>query len=277
MIPLTEPLAFFTAVKRWQATLRTHASFCTALIRARPTASSVDTGRQHKQKSSFDDTLPVNNRDDPANVYSFDFLLPRSGQNDALKRRRPCMKRLLYSLTAAFVAAVVVLAGNNAVVASDKQALDPVRNTAGNGPDVLAQNASPKEVKSNTTAKVSVDNQGVILKGYDVVAYFKQGKPVKGDSAIESTYQGATYLFVSSAHKADFDKDPAKYAPQYGAFCSYGVANGVMTGIADPDAFAVYKGKLYLCGNQAALKGFKTNIDSNIEKADTNWRQLNGP
>ena len=43
-----------------------------------------------------------------------------------------------------------------------------------------------------------------------------------------------------------------------------------------PDAFAVYKGKLYLCGNQDALKRFKVNIDDNIEKADTNWRQLTG-
>jgi YHS domain-containing protein len=56
------------------------------------------------------------------------------------------------------------------------------------------------------------------VKGYDVVAYFKQGKPVKGNPAFESTYQGATYLFASSVDKTDFDKDPAKYAPRYGAF-----------------------------------------------------------
>ena len=115
------------------------------------------------------------------------------------------------------------------------------------------------------------------MKGYDVVAYFKQGKPVKGNSAIESTYQGATYLFASSADQADFDKDPAKYAPRYGAFCSLGVANGVLADLEGPSAFAVYKGKLYLCGNKGALNEFKSDIDGNIEKADTNWRQLTGP
>jgi YHS domain-containing protein len=114
------------------------------------------------------------------------------------------------------------------------------------------------------------------LRGYDAVAFFKQGKPVKGNPEIESTYQGVTYLFASTADKSDFDKDPAKYVPQYGGFCAYGVANGVTTGNGDPDAFAVYKGKLYLCGNQAALRSFKSDIDSNIEKADTNWRQLSG-
>ena len=187
------------------------------------------------------------------------------------------MKRLLYSITAASVAAVVALASSSPVRASDKPTADPAENTAGNEPIVPSQNASPAEAKGTTTAKVNVDIQGIILKGYDVVAYFKQGKPVKGNSAIESTYQGATYLFASSADKADFAKDPAKYAPRYGAFCAYGVANGVLADVDGPGAFAVYKGKLYLCGNEGVLKEFKSDIDSNIEKADTNWLHLVGP
>jgi YHS domain-containing protein len=85
-------------------------------------------------------------------------------------------------------------------------------------------------------------------------------------------------VFVSSpGDKSDFDKEPAKYVPQYGGFCSYGVANGVLANIEGPDVFTVYKGKLYFCGNQSALKSFKSDIDSNIEKAGTNWRQLTGP
>ena len=187
------------------------------------------------------------------------------------------MKKLLYSMTAASVAAVVALASSSPVGTSDKQTSDPAENTTGNEPNVLDQNASPKEAKGNTRAKVNLDSQGIILMGYDVVAYFKQRKPVKGNPAIQSTYQGATYLFASLADKADFDKDSAKYAPQYGGFCAYGVASGVLADLDGPDAFAVYKGKLYLCGNEGALKGFKSDIDSNIGKADTNWRKLTGP
>src|SRR5258708_816740 len=171
---------------------------------------------------------------------------------------------------------MIILAANNTVCASDKQTLDPAQNTAEDGPILLAQSAAPREAKGSETANVNVDNKGVALKGYDAVAFFKQGKPVKGNSGIESTYQGATYLFASTADKTDFDKDPAKYVPQYGGFCAYGVANGMPTGISDPDAFVVYNGKLYVCGNQASLKSFKSNIDSNIDKADTNWRQLTG-
>ena len=187
------------------------------------------------------------------------------------------MKRLLYSMTAASVAAVVALASSSPVRASDKPTADPAENAAGSEPNIPAQNASPAEAKGITTAKVNVDDQGLILNGYDAVAYFKQGKPVKGNSAIESAYQGATYLFASSADKTDFDKDPAKYAPRYGAFCAYGVANGVLADLEGPRAFIVYKGKLYLCGDDGALKEFKSDIDSNIEKADKNWLKLVGP
>ena len=187
------------------------------------------------------------------------------------------MKRLLYSLITTSVAAVIIFAGNNAAGASDTQTLDSDKNKAEKGADTPAQDDSQKAAKSAPTTKLNVDSQGLILKGYDAVAYFRQGKPVKGNPAYESSYQGATYLFASSADKADFDKDPAKYTPRYGGFCSYAVTIGVLSDVDGSDAFAVYKGKLYLCGNQGALKEFKTNIDSNIEKADANWRLLAGP
>ncbi|HEV3386930.1 MAG TPA: YHS domain-containing (seleno)protein [Gemmata sp.] len=184
------------------------------------------------------------------------------------------MKRLLYSLTRASLAAVIILAGNNAVSASEKQTLDPAQNTAEKGSDSPAQDDSQKVAKSGPTTKVNVDSQGVILRGYDVVAYFKQGKPVQGNPAFESTYQGAIYLFASSVDKTDFEKDPAKYAPRYGGFCSYAAALGILGQVEGPDAFAVYKGRLYICGNQSSLKEFKANIDTNIGKADANWRLL---
>jgi YHS domain-containing protein/membrane-associated phospholipid phosphatase len=133
--------------------------------------------------------------------------------------------------------------------------------------------AAPKEAKG--TAKVNVNSQGVILKGYDAVAYFKLGKPVKGNSEIESSYKGATYLFASAENKADFDKDPAKYAPQYGGFCAYGITIGVLADIEGSDGF-VYKDKLYVCGNKGAGTSFITDLDSNIEKADSNWQKLSG-
>jgi YHS domain-containing protein len=136
------------------------------------------------------------------------------------------------------------------------------------------QNVFLEGEQGTGATKQNVDSQGVILKGYDVVAFFKERKPVKGSSELSATYQSATYLFTSAANKAEFEKDPAKYVPQYGAFCAYGVTLGVLADPEVPDAFLVYKGKLYVCGNQGALKDFKKDLDGNIEKANVNWRQL---
>ena len=185
------------------------------------------------------------------------------------------MKGLLHSMTAASIAAGVVVLSSNPVIASDRQTPDSGQNTTGNEPSVVAQQAED-EARGSTTAKVNLDSQGVILKGCDVVAYFRQRRPVKGDPAIKSLYQGATYLFASAANKADFDKDPAKYVPQYGGFCSYAVVKGVLADLEGPDAFTIYKGKLYLGGNEDALRSFKSDIDSNIDKANSNWRRITG-
>jgi YHS domain-containing protein len=141
-------------------------------------------------------------------------------------------------------------------------------------PKASVQNVFLEGEQGTGTTKQNLDSQGVILKGCDVVTFFKERKAVKGSSDWSATYQSATYLFTSAANKAEFEKDPARYAPQYGAFCAYGVTLGVLADPEVPDAFLIYKGKLYVCGNQGALKDFKKDIDSNIGKANTNWRQL---
>jgi YHS domain-containing protein len=186
------------------------------------------------------------------------------------------MKTLLRSLTATLIGGGAVLVVTNGFGISREQTLLDARDIKGTVPKLLGQNTFLEEEKASATAKLNIDSQGVILKGCDVVAYFKEGKPVRGSSAIASRYRGATYLFASAANKAEFEKDPAKYAPQYGAFCAYGVASGVLADPEGPSAFLIYKGKLYIGGNQGALKSFKNDIDSNIDKADKNWRQLTG-
>ena len=112
-------------------------------------------------------------------------LLARTGK----KEEALGLKRLLHPLIVTSAAAMVVLAANNAVGASNEQTLAPTRNNAGNEPILLAQNAAPQGAKSSN---VNVDGKGVILKGYDAVAYFKQRKPLKGNPAFESTHQGVT-------------------------------------------------------------------------------------
>lgn len=152
------------------------------------------------------------------------------------------MGRLRYLADRAFLALVLILAGT-----------------------VAAANASNK---------LNVDGSGLILRGHDAVAYVKEGKPIQGKPEIKSTYQGATYLFASAANKDEFDQDPANYAPQYGGFCSYGVSLGVLGDTKDPQAFIVHNGRLHVCGNMTSLEKFIEDIDSNVEKAERQWRRI---
>jgi hypothetical protein len=113
------------------------------------------------------------------------------------------MKRLrLPNLVCA--AALVIVVGR-AVIASDQSTQSPGQNGAEKLPIVLAQNALSKQ-KGAGRAKVNVDSKGTILNGFDVVAYFKEGRPVKGNPGTKSTHQDATYLFASAENKADLTK-----------------------------------------------------------------------
>ena len=117
---------------------------------------------------------------------------------------------------------------------------------------------------------VNVDKEGVILKGYDAVAYFKQNKAVKGDPQYSSKYEGAIYYFASEEDKAEFDKSPAKYAPQYGGFCAHSMSKRRIADI-DPNNFFIYKGKLYVCTTAADVKEIREKPETPIQAADTNW------
>ena len=185
----------------------------------------------------------------------------------------PSMIRLSGCVAATFFYATL-LAASAAFTIDLKSQQAHARDLAVPLPKTSRQNVFLEGEQGTGTTKQNIDSQGVMLKGYDVVAFFKERKAVKGSSELAATYQSATYLFTSAANKAEFAKDPAKYVPQYGAFCAYGVTVGVLADPEVPDAFLVYKGKLYVCGNQGALKDFKKDIDSNIDKANVNWRQL---
>jgi YHS domain-containing protein len=146
---------------------------------------------------------------------------------------------------------------------------NPTKIAKDKGMVVLAE----KTAKPVPKTKVNVDANGVILKGYDPVAYFTRHQAVKGNPAIQTRFGGAIYYFVSVADKVAFSKNPSRYVPQYGAFCAYHLSKGELKD-SDPAAFFIYKGKLYVCSAADSAKEFRSNIDENIRKADDYWVPL---
>jgi YHS domain-containing protein len=123
-----------------------------------------------------------------------------------------------------------------------------------------------------STAAINVEQDQVIVKGYDVVAYFAH-KAIKGDKAFSADYMGATYLFSSKRNMQTFQANPAHYAPQFGGFCAMGVSLGKKLDV-DPTQFVVFKNKLYLNVNADVFKIFTKDLAGNVKKAEANWPQL---
>ena len=109
--------------------------------------------------------------------------------------------------------------------------------------------------------------------GYDVVAYFTDGKPMRGNGYHVTDYRGVTYAFTSDEHKKLFEANPSKYAPAYGGWCAYGVAVGKKF-VADPEVWKIVDGKLYLNLDRNIQSKWNKDIPGYIKKADTNWYQI---
>ncbi len=111
---------------------------------------------------------------------------------------------------------------------------------------------------------------GAAVHGYDVVAYFTDGKPVQGSADFTAKHDGATYRFSSAQNRDRFAADPAAYAPQYGGYCAFGTAMGRKFN-GDPHAWAIVDDKLYLNLNKNVQARWKTDVPGFIKGADNNW------
>lgn len=116
---------------------------------------------------------------------------------------------------------------------------------------------------------------GAAINGYDPVAYFTEDAPVPGDPAFTTLWNGAEWRFTSAENQSRFERDPERYAPQYGGYCAFAVANGY-TAKTDPDAWSVVDGKLYLNFNRRIRSRWLRDVPGNIAAGDANWPAVLG-
>jgi hypothetical protein len=133
-----------------------------------------------------------------------------------------------------------------------------------------AQSASKRAASFNLENKVAI-------QGYDPVAYFKQGKAVKGKKEFAVNADGVIYYCSTADNKAAFAKSYATYEPQYGGWCAYALGLKGEKVEIDPATFKIVGGKLYLFYNAYFNNTLtKWNADeANLKtKADANWKKL---
>ena len=162
---------------------------------------------------------------------------------------RDARQRPSWPLAAALLLAALCLGGCSALVAQNPGlALTPV-NAVADGSD-----------------------ERVMLKGYDVVAYFTQGQHRLGQAQIKSVFEGVTFRFATAEHKALFDAGPARYLPQYGGYCANGMVYGIPWG-GDGDTWLIADGKLYINGGAGSKAAFLLDVPGNIRLADKYWAE----
>jgi len=106
--------------------------------------------------------------------------------------------------------------------------------------------------------------------GYDAVAYFKENRAVKGSKQFKFQYKGAKWSFKSAENLAEFKSHPQKYAPRYGGYCAWAVAQGY-TAEGDPLQWTIHNNRLYLNFNEDIKNRWLANLDDYISKGDANW------
>jgi YHS domain-containing protein len=111
------------------------------------------------------------------------------------------------------------------------------------------------------------------ILGYDTVAYFTDGKAVKGDDGFITEWMGAKWKFASKARLDQFRTSPEKYAPQYGGYCAYGVSQGYLVKI-EPEQFKILGGKLYLNYDASVQATWLKDPAGYIRSADTKFQDL---
>ena len=112
------------------------------------------------------------------------------------------------------------------------------------------------------------------VSGYDAVAYHTDRNAVEGKEQFSAEWNGARWQFASQAHLDAFKAEPAKYAPQYGGYCAYGVGEKNYLVKSDPQAWDIVDGKLYLNYDLGVQKLWKADRNKLIKQADERFPTL---
>lgn len=115
----------------------------------------------------------------------------------------------------------------------------------------------------------------VAIKGYDSVAYFKDGKALQGNESFSFPWHGMTWYFRTAENRRLFATSPKKYAPQYDGYCAWAMTES-RKAITDPEVWRIVDGKLYLNCSRSAYQKWIKDLPGNIRKADQNWLKLTG-
>jgi YHS domain-containing protein len=121
-------------------------------------------------------------------------------------------------------------------------------------------------------AAQSGDGPKLAIQGYDPMAYFTEGRAVKGNAEFSHVWDDQTYRFASAANRKKFSGDPEQYAPHFPGYCAAALSMGMLVR-ADPEQWLIIDGKLYLFGG-ARGRQMAVERPSLVKESHANWERL---
>lgn len=125
----------------------------------------------------------------------------------------------------------------------------------------------------NTVPGLTAAGAPLGVHGIDPVAFIQIGNRIEGSAEHTAVHDGVAYYFASTDNKAAFERNPQRYVPQNGGFCTFGVSVGKKFD-GNPRYAAVESGRLYLFLNEAIYREFQKDKAGTIAKAEANWKEI---
>lgn len=134
--------------------------------------------------------------------------------------------------------------------------------------------AAPLSSQAATTERIVTNRfTGLAIEGFDPVAYFVDGRPLRGLPDFEAALSGAVWRFRNEGNKVSFLAHPEVYGPQFGGYDPIDLARGVT--LAGNPLFWVISGqRLYLFGIEANRDAFAAEPERFLPQADRRWPAL---
>jgi hypothetical protein len=129
-------------------------------------------------------------------------------------------------------------------------------------------------VYATTTERIVANRfTGLAIEGYDPVAYFVLGAPIKGLPDFEANQAGAVWRFHNEGNRASFVAHPEVYGPQFGGYDPTDIARGVIVA-GNPRFFLVTEDRLYLFALEANRDAFASEPEHFLAQARERWPAL---
>jgi YHS domain-containing protein len=132
---------------------------------------------------------------------------------------------------------------------------------------------SSEEAKSNWPVEINNEQVSLVplaLQGYDVTTYFGENAATKGNDLYQAVYNGKRYIFVSKENQQEFAKNPERFLPQFGGYCSHSVSQGKPIE-SNPAIYIVEQDNLFLFSREEARNAWTSQPAVTRAQAYKKW------